>query len=43
MTEAVTLHSESETLSATLYGRLPARRAADEMFAVILAFVTRGL
>lgn len=28
MTEAVTLYSESETLSATLYGRLPARRAA---------------
>lgn len=28
MTQAVTLRSESETLSATLYGDLPARRAA---------------
>ena len=28
MTEAVTLRSENETLSATLYGDLPARRAA---------------
>lgn len=28
MTQAVTLRSESETLSATLYGELPARRAA---------------
>lgn len=28
MTQAVTLRSESETLAATLYGELPARRAA---------------
>lgn len=28
MTESVTLRSEAETLSATLYGHLPARRAA---------------
>ena len=28
MTQAITLRSEAETLSATLYGELPARRAA---------------